>query len=170
MHDKTVGMVSLGCAKNQVNSEQMIYLLKEAGFAVSSDLDGLDAVIVNTCGFIESAKAEAIDTILEFCAMKSEGRLKKVIVTGCLAERYKSELLTEIPEIDALLGTASYQNIADALTLAFDGETPQLYGQSSELSDEVPRELSTPDGWAYLKIAEGCDNNCAYCVIPSIRG
>jgi len=167
---KTIGMISLGCAKNQVNSEQMIYLLKEAGYEISPRTEELDAVVINTCGFIESAKSEAIETILEFCSLKSEGRLQKVIVTGCLAERYKSELLEEIPEIDGVLGTGSYDKIVSALNDAFGGSVPELYGSAEDSSDEIGRVITSPIGWSYLKIADGCDNHCAYCVIPQLRG
>lgn len=174
--NKTIGIISLGCAKNQVDAERMVTLMRGAGYTVTPRLDALDAVVINTCGFIESAKAEAIETILEFCALKAEGKLEKIIVTGCLAERYKSELLAEMPEIDGMLGSGSFRRVAEALDAAFDaaGEAPppELYDApgSDPLADETPRVLSTPKGWAYLKIAEGCDNNCAYCVIPDIRG
>ncbi|MDR3148555.1 MAG: 30S ribosomal protein S12 methylthiotransferase RimO [Oscillospiraceae bacterium] len=167
--NKTVGMVSLGCAKNQVDAERMITLMKNCGYTVTPQLDELDAVVINTCGFIESAKSEAIETILEFCALKAEGKLKKVIVTGCLAERYKSELLEEMPEIDGVLGTGSFQRIAEALDAAFSKDITDIPG-SDHNADEAERTLSTPQGWAYLKIAEGCDNRCAYCVIPNLRG
>ncbi|MDR2606642.1 MAG: 30S ribosomal protein S12 methylthiotransferase RimO [Oscillospiraceae bacterium] len=167
---KKIGMISLGCAKNQVNSEQMIFLLKEAGYEISPRTEELDAVVINTCGFIESAKAEAIETILEFCALKTEGRLQKIFVTGCLAERYKSELRVEMPEIDGVLGTGSGDRIVAALDDAFNGNSPEWFGTPGTGLDEVKRVLTTPIGWSYLKIAEGCDNRCAFCTIPLLRG
>jgi ribosomal protein S12 methylthiotransferase len=148
----------------------MIHLMKEAGYEISPRTEELDAVVINTCGFIESAKTEAIETILEFCSLKSEGRLQKIIVTGCLAERYKSELLIEIPELDGVIGTGSYDKIADALDEAFEDNVTALFGDSSDGMDEVKRILTSPPGWSYLKIAEGCDNRCAYCIIPQLRG
>ena len=165
-----VGMVSLGCAKNLVNGEQMLHLLREAGFQVSADLADTEVLIVNTCAFIESAKQEAIDNILEFAELKKEGRLKKLLVTGCLSQRYGEEILKELPEVDGILGTGSYDEIVSAVRAALAGETPRLFGDISAPVSETEREVTTGPGWAYLKIAEGCDNRCSYCVIPSIRG
>ena len=165
-----VGMVSLGCAKNLVNGEQMLHLLREAGYEVTADLGETEVLIVNTCAFIDSAKQEAIDTILEFAELKKEGRLKKLLVTGCLSQRYRKEILKELPEVDGILGTGSYDEIVPAVAAALRGETPQRFGDISAPVSEAEREVTTGPGWAYLKISEGCDNRCSYCVIPSIRG
>ena len=166
-----IGIISLGCAKNLVNSEQMMYLLKESGYEVSGDTDGADAVIVNTCGFIENAKTEAIDTILELGRMKSGGRIQKLIVAGCLAERYKDGIMTEMPEIDAVIGVGSFDDIVSVVRNAFEsGEKAALFGDINASVSETGRIITTSPVWAYLKIAEGCDNRCAYCVIPDIRG
>lgn len=168
--NKTFSMISLGCAKNLVNSEQMLYLLTEAGYTLTPEPDGADAVIINTCGFIDAAKSEAIDTVLQMAELKSEGRLGKIIVTGCLTERYREDVLAELPEIDAILGVGSFGDIVDALNSVFDGESVSLFGDSSAPVDEIPRVVSTGPNWAYLRIAEGCNNFCAFCAIPYIRG
>ena len=165
-----VGMVSLGCAKNLVNGEQMLQLLRAAGYEIAADLAETEVLIVNTCAFIDAAKQEAIDTILEFAELKKEGRLKKLLVTGCLSQRYRSEILQELPEVDGLLGTGSYDEIVPAVAAALRGETPEFFGDISAPVSEAERIVTTGPGWAYLKIAEGCDNRCSYCVIPSIRG
>ncbi len=165
-----VALISLGCAKNLVNSEQMLYLLREAGYMITGETDGADAVVVNTCGFIESAKTEAIDTILELGQAKKENRIKKLIVAGCLSERYKDEILKELPEIDALVGVGSYQDIVNAVRTALEGKAYSKFGDNSLPDPEVKRIITTSEVWAYLKVAEGCDNRCAYCVIPDIRG
>ena len=244
-----IGIISLGCAKNLVNTEQMMYLLREAGYEISGEIEGAAAVLVNTCGFIESAKMEAIETILELGNMKSEGRIGKVIVAGCLAERYKNEVLDEMPEIDAIVGTGSFDdiveavkgalesdvridavagsgsyddkieavkgalesdarvdaaagtgnyddnveaaegalgtdaridaaagtgsfdNIVEAAEGAFENDSRSVFfGDINAPVSETKRIISTSTAWAYLKIAEGCDNNCAYCSIPMIRG
>ncbi len=167
---QTVAMVSLGCAKNLVNSEQMLWLLQEAGFSVRPDADGADAVVVNTCGFIESAKQEAIDHILELAALKADGKLKKIVVAGCLAERYREEILTELPEVDGIVGCGGFEEIVSAVRAALEGETPVLFGDIDAPVSGTKRILGTPPYTAYLKVAEGCDNHCAYCVIPSLRG
>jgi ribosomal protein S12 methylthiotransferase len=163
-------MVSLGCAKNLVNGEQMLHLLREAGYEITADLGETEVLIVNTCAFIDSAKQEAIDTILEFAELKKEGRLKKLLVAGCLSQRYRKEILKELPEVDGILGTGSYDEIVPAVEAALRGETPKLFGDISAPVSEAERIVTTGPGWAYLKIAEGCDNRCSYCVIPSIRG
>ena len=166
-----VGIVSLGCAKNLVNTEQMMFLLKEAGFEVTGDTNGADAVIVNTCGFIESAKMEAIETILELGCEKDQGKIGKIIVTGCLPERYKGEIQTELPEIDAIVGVGSFDSIVGAVKAALRGdEKPALFGDINAPVSETGRIITTSPAWTYLKIAEGCDNRCAYCAIPDIRG
>ena len=165
-----IGMVSLGCAKNQVNAEQMLYLLKEAGFEISGDPAGCDLAIVNTCGFIESAKAEAIDHILALGQLKAAGQLGKILVTGCLSQRYQDEILTEMPEVDGVLGTGSYGEIVAAVEKTLAGQTVKSFGDIDAPLDETPRVLTSPDYYAYLKIAEGCDNHCSYCIIPALRG
>ena len=168
--EKTFAMISLGCAKNLVNSEQMLYLMSEAGYALVPDPDGADLVIVNTCGFIDAAKSEAIDSILEMAGLKQEGRLGGLIVTGCLAERYKDSILEELPEIDAVLGVGSFKDIVAAANAVTEQRSLSLFGDQSAPVDEIPRVVTTGPGWAYLRIAEGCDNFCAFCAIPYIRG
>ncbi|NLV49224.1 MAG: 30S ribosomal protein S12 methylthiotransferase RimO [Clostridiales bacterium] len=165
-----VGMVSLGCAKNLVDSEQMLWLIRDAGYELCSELSEADAIVVNTCAFVESAKSEAIENILEFAALKNEGRLKKLIVAGCLAQRYGEQIISEIPEVDAVIGCGSFGNITEALGEVENGAKPNLFGDIDAAPAETDRIITTGEGWAYIKIAEGCDNRCAYCVIPSIRG
>ena len=167
---KSIALISLGCAKNLVNSEQMLYLLDEAGYALSPDPEGCDAVIINTCGFIDAAKSEAIDTILQMAELKAAGKLEKIIVTGCLPERYRDDIRAELPEIDAILGVGSFADIVSALDEAFAGNIVEYFGDKNAPVDELPRVVSTGPAWAYLKIAEGCDNFCAFCAIPYIRG
>ena len=167
---KSIALISLGCAKNLVNSEQMLYLLDEAGYALSPDPEGCDAVIINTCGFIDAAKSEAIDTILQMAELKAAGKLGKIIVTGCLPERYRDDIRAELPEIDAILGVGSFADIVSALDGAFAGNIVEYFGDKNAPVDELPRVVSTGPAWAYLKIAEGCDNFCAFCAIPYIRG
>jgi len=168
--NQSIGMISLGCAKNQVNAEQMLYRLREAGCTILEDPDGADLVIINTCGFIDSAKTEAIDNILAMAELKSEGRVGKILVTGCLAQRYQEEILKEMPEVDGILGTGSYYDIVSAAKQVLEGKTVREFGDIDGPADESARILTTPSYYAYLKIAEGCDNHCAYCVIPSLRG
>ncbi|SEK94945.1 30S ribosomal protein S12 methylthiotransferase RimO [Ruminococcus albus] len=166
-----VGMVSLGCPKNQVDAEHMLYDLKKEGYELVSDAALADVVIVNTCGFIESAKQEAIDTILEFCTLKEEGRIKHVIATGCLAERYRDEMKKEIPELDAVVGLGSNGKIAEIIRDIYrTEESVCAYGSKTDLPLEGGRLISTEPFFAYLKIAEGCSNCCTYCAIPAIRG
>ena len=164
-----VGMVSLGCPKNQVDAEHMIYNLRELGYEIITDAALADVVIINTCGFIESAKQEAIDTILEYCTLKQEGRIKGVIVTGCLAERYFKDIRTDLPEVDAVLGLGADELLAVAVEKVMSGERFDLLGDKYSLIIDARRIVST-ETYAYLKIAEGCDNRCTYCAIPSIRG
>lgn len=166
----TVGLVSLGCSKNQVDAERMLAMLQQAGFALRQDPALSDVAIINTCGFIEAAKQESIDYILEFGTLKEENRIKVLVVTGCLAERYQSELAKELPEVDVLLGIGSNRHIVRAIQKALDGERIEMYGDKTDLSLEGPRILGNLPYFAYLKIAEGCDNCCTYCAIPSIRG
>ncbi len=168
--EKTYALISLGCAKNLVNSEQMLYLMSEAGYTLVSDPDGADLVIVNTCGFIDAAKSEAIDNILEMAELKKAGRLGGLIVTGCLPERYKETILAELPEIDAVLGISNFKDIAAAADAVMEGRTLSLFSDQSAPVDELPRVVTTGPGWAWLRIAEGCDNFCAFCAIPYIRG
>ena len=168
--DRTIALISLGCAKNLVNSEQMLYLLSEAGYALTPSPDGADAVIINTCGFIDAAKSEAIDTILEMAKLKSEGRLGKLIVTGCLTERYKDAVTEELPEVDAILGVGSFGDIVGAVNAVFEDKPVSIFSDNSAPVDEIPRVVSTGPAWAYLRIAEGCNNFCAFCAIPYIRG
>jgi ribosomal protein S12 methylthiotransferase len=166
-----VGMVSLGCPKNQVDAEHMLFDLKKEGYELVSDAALADVVIVNTCGFIESAKQEAIDTILEFCTLKEEGRIKHVIATGCLAERYRDEMKKEIPELDAVVGLGSNGKIAEIIRDIYrTEESVCAYGSKTDLPMEGGRLISTEPFFAYLKIAEGCSNCCTYCAIPAIRG
>lgn len=166
-----VGMVSLGCPKNQVDAEHMLYSLSSEGFEIVQDAALSDVVIVNTCGFIESAKQEAIDTILEFCTLKQEGRIKAVICTGCLAERYREEVLNEIPELDAVIGIGSNDKLCSIIREVLERqESITDFGDKCGLCLDGGRIISTQPFYAYIKIAEGCDNCCTYCAIPSIRG
>ena len=177
----TVGVVSLGCSKNRVNTEQMMYLLRQAGYFVTGETDSVDAVLLNTCGFIESAKSEAFEFIHEFIAAKKESRIGKLVVAGCLPERYKNEIIRELPEIDAVVGTGSFDDIVDVFKALQKGMPDQArhdglqqplerFGDINAPVSETGRIISTSPVWAYLKIAEGCDNHCAYCCIPAIRG
>lgn len=167
---KRIGVISLGCAKNQVNAEQMMFLLQEAGYQILPTVEGADVVIINTCGFIDSAKSEAIDNILAMAALKQEGQIGKILVTGCLSQRYQEEILKELPEVDGVLGTGSYGEIVSAVECLLSGQCVCRFGDIHAPIDEVGRVLTTPEYYAYLKIAEGCDNHCSYCVIPSLRG
>ena len=168
--EKTFALISLGCAKNLVNSEQMLYLLDAAGFTLQPEPEGADLAIVNTCGFIDAAKTEAIDAILEMAELKKAGKLGGLIVAGCLSERYQDTILDELPEIDAVLGVGSFGDIVGACNAVLEGRKASLFGDKNAPVDELPRLVSTGPGWAYLRIAEGCDNFCAFCAIPYIRG
>nr|WP_325186173.1 30S ribosomal protein S12 methylthiotransferase RimO [uncultured Oscillibacter sp.] len=166
-----ISFISLGCAKNQVNCEQMMAAVAAAGHTVQADPEGADAVVVNTCGFLASACEEAIDTILEMAELKKAGRVRKILVTGCMAQRYQEDVLRELPEVDGVLGTGSYGDIVQAIEEVMDrGLRPCRMGNIHTAPQGGPRILSTPPWYAYLRIAEGCDNHCAYCVIPSLRG
>lgn len=166
-----VAFISLGCAKNLVNTEQMMALTRDAGYELVSDPEGADVAVLNTCGFIDSAKSEAIQNILELAALKDAGKLGKLLVAGCLSQRYQDELEQEIPEVDGVLGTGSYGDIADAVAEVMDqGLRPCHLGNIHTADQSGERILSTPPWYAYLRIAEGCDNHCAYCVIPALRG
>ena len=168
--NQTYALISLGCAKNLVNSEQMLYLMDEAGFTLVPDLEGADLAIVNTCGFIDAAKSEAIDAILEAAELKKAGKLRGLIVCGCLAERYQDSILKELPEIDAVLGVGSYGEIVKAARAVLSGLPARYFGDRNAPVEEIPRVVSTGPSWAYLRIAEGCNNFCAFCAIPYIRG
>ncbi len=165
-----IGMISLGCPKNQVDAERMLAQLDKNGFEIADCYDGVDAVIVNTCGFIDAAKQEAIENILEMAQLKEEGLVKNIIVTGCLAQRYKEEILAEIPETDAIIGIGANGNIADIAKKVIEGDKIFEMPSNTELPLVGERLLTTPEHWAYLKIADGCSNRCTYCAIPSIRG
>ena len=163
-------MVSLGCPKNQVDAEQMLYTLKSAGFEITSSEAEADAIIVNTCGFIEQAKSEAIENIIEASRYKREGKCKAVIVTGCLAERYRDDVTEEIHEADICVGLGSNKDIAKIVRSAVAGKKQNFYGEKTALDLNTPRILGGPFYTAYIKIADGCDNCCTYCAIPKIRG
>lgn len=165
-----MGMVSLGCPKNQVDAELLFGQLKQNGYELVPDAALADVAIINTCGFIESAKQESIDEILAFCTLKSEGQIKHVIVTGCLAERYREEILEEIPEVDAVVGIGGNGGICAVLDRVLKQEQVTSFGEKEKLPLEGERVLTTLPYYAYLKIAEGCDNCCSYCAIPMIRG
>lgn len=165
-----VCMVSLGCPKNQVDAEMMLSLLKNGGFEICSEEAEADAIIINTCGFIEAAKAEAIENILEASKYKSEGNLKALVVTGCLAERYRDDVTLEIPEVDVCVGLGSNSKIAEIVKNAIEGNCQNCYGQKEELDLNGDRILGGYPFSTYLKIADGCDNCCTYCAIPKIRG
>ena len=165
-----VGMVSLGCAKNRVDAEMMLYKLKEAGYQIAADPALSDVVIVNTCGFIEDAKQESIDEILELASLKKEGRIKTIIVTGCLAERYQKEVMKELYEVDAVVGIGGNADIAEIVKNTLEGKKQEIFPEKTMLPLSGSRIRSTPYYYAYLKVAEGCDNHCTYCAIPMIRG
>lgn len=166
----TVGMISLGCPKNQVDAELMLAKLSVAGFAISDEIPGCDAVLINTCGFIDNAKREAIDNILEVAEYKEAGLVKKIIVTGCMAERYHDDILEELPEVDAVVGIGDDQRIVDTVQEVVAGTYIDRKVDKLLLPLDGQRVLTTPSYWAYLKISEGCSNNCAFCAIPGIRG
>ena len=165
-----IGFISLGCAKNQVDCERMMYRVQEAGHTVKADIVDSDVVVINTCGFIDSAKAEAIDYILQTAALKAEGLVGKILVTGCLSQRYQQDILKEMPEVDGILGTGSYTEIVPAIEALLDGETVVDFGSIDAPEQETGRVMTTPEHYAFIKIAEGCDNRCAYCIIPYLRG
>lgn len=164
-----IGVVSLGCAKNLVDTEVMLGILGHEGYTIVSDPQEAEVIIVNTCAFIDSAKEESINTVLEMAAYK-EDRCRLLIVCGCLAERYHDEILKELPEVDAVVGTGDYVKIAEVIHRAQMGEQVVLHGHMNEDLPEEHRLLSTPGYMAYLKIADGCDNHCTYCIIPKLRG
>ncbi len=165
-----IGFISLGCAKNQVDCERMMYRVQEAGFTVQGDVVGSDVVVINTCGFIDSAKSEAIEHILTMGQLKEQGLIGKILVTGCLSQRYQQQILAEMPEVDGVLGTGSYTEVVSAIERLLADETVAEFGSIDAPEEETGRILTTPEHYAYIKISEGCDNKCAYCVIPSLRG
>ncbi|MDD7332007.1 MAG: 30S ribosomal protein S12 methylthiotransferase RimO [Eubacterium sp.] len=167
---RKVGMISLGCPKNQVDGEALLAKLKKAGYEIVNNIEDSDVMIVNTCGFIEQAKKEAIDTILEVAEYKNAGLISAIVVTGCLAERYQDEIIKEMPEVDAVLGIGANSDIVKACDKALCGIVTTSFPNKCYLSINDERIISTPSHWAYLKIAEGCDNRCSYCAIPGIRG
>ncbi len=168
---RKVGMVSLGCPKNQVDAEIMLKKLVDEGYILVQEADKADVVIVNTCGFIEDAKRESIDAILEMVDFKEDGLLKKILVTGCLAQRYAEEIFAEIPEVDGVIGLGANDDIVEVCNSLFDNdEQYSAFPEKEKLPLEGGRILTTPEYTAYLKIAEGCSNCCTYCAIPSIRG
>ena len=165
-----VSFISLGCDKNRVNTEQMMALCLQSGMTVQEDCNGSDVVVINTCGFIDSAKLEAIDTILSVAELKAAGEVGRILVTGCLSQRYQAELLKELPEVDGIMGTGSYGDIVSAVEKVAAGQEYSRFADINGPVEELPRVISTPMHYAYLRIAEGCSNRCAYCVIPSLRG
>ena len=165
-----VSFISLGCDKNRVNTEQMMALCLQSGMTVQEDCAGSDVVVINTCGFIDSAKLEAIDTILSVAELKAAGEVGRILVTGCLSQRYQAELIKELPEVDGIMGTGSYGDIVSAVEKVAAGQEYSRFADINGPVEELPRVISTPMHYAYLRIAEGCSNRCAYCVIPSLRG
>ena len=170
MSNYKVAFVSLGCSKNLINTEQMMALCRDAGFAVTGDPEGADVAVLNTCGFIESAKSEAIDNILELARLKDEGKLKKLLVAGCLTQRYPDDIRAELPEVDGMLGTGSYTDVVTAVNELMAGETAEHFAPAHTAYDDGERMVTTPSYTAFLKIAEGCSNGCAFCIIPKLRG
>ena len=165
-----IGFISLGCAKHQVDCERMMYRVQEAGHTVCAGIVDCDVVVINTCGFIDSAKAEAIDHILQTAALKQEGLVGKILVTGCLSQRYQDEIMAEMPEVDGVLGTGSYHKIVEAIDALLSDQNVSDFDSIDAPELETGRILTTPEHYAYLKIAEGCDNRCSYCIIPHLRG
>ena len=165
-----IGFISLGCAKNQVDCERMMYRVQEAGHTVCPGIAGCDVVVINTCGFIDSAKSEAIDFILQTAALKAQGQVGKILVTGCLSQRYQQQILEQLPEVDGILGTGSYTEVVPAIEALLNGDTVSNFGSIDAPEQETGRILTTPEHYAFIKIAEGCDNRCAYCIIPYLRG
>lgn len=165
-----VGMISLGCPKNQVDGEIMLEKLNKSGFSIAESIEDSDVMIINTCGFIEDAKREAIETILEVAEYKTAGLISAIVVTGCLAERYQEEILREIPEVDSVIGIGADRDIVKVCQKALVGVRSSFYPDKKYLLLDGERMLSTPSHWAYLRISDGCDNKCSYCAIPGIRG
>ena len=165
-----VGFVSLGCPKNQVDTEVMLHNLEKEGFEITSEDIEADVIIINTCAFIESAKRESIDSILDIAWLKKHRKLKGIVVCGCMAERYRESVLEELPEVDALVGVGSLSDIAEAVRAAYDGKKYVSFKDKEKMKLGGERIVTTPEYTAYLKVAEGCDNRCTFCAIPLIRG
>ena len=165
-----IHFISLGCAKNVVNCEQMMALCRDAGMELCAAPEGCDVAVVNTCGFLTSANEEAIENILRMAQLKAEGKLKKILVTGCMTQRYQGEVTRELPEVDGILGTGSYKDIVSAVETVLAGGTVSRFDDINAPVDEFGRVLTTPGHYAFLRIAEGCDNWCAFCIIPRLRG
>lgn len=165
-----VGMISLGCPKNQVDGEIMLEKLKNDGFRIVENIEDADVMVINTCGFIEDAKREAIETILEVAEYKTAGLISAIVVTGCLAERYQEEIIKEMPEVDAVIGIGANADIVKTCQKALLGISTEIYPNKCYLPLDDKRLVSTPKHWAYLKLSDGCDNRCSYCAIPLIRG
>ena len=165
-----IAFISLGCAKNLVNTEQMMALCRTVGHTVTGDPEGADVAVLNTCGFIETAKSEAIDNIIELGELKRAGSLKKLLVAGCLSQRYREDIRAELPEVDGMLGTGSYTDVVAAVEAVMAGERPEYFGGIHSTYEDGERLITTPPYTAYLKIAEGCSNGCAFCIIPKLRG
>lgn len=165
-----IGFIGLGCEKNTINTEKMMATAQACGYTLVSEMENCAAVVINTCGFIESAKQEAIETIFEVVRLKEEGKVGKIIVAGCLPQRYQAEIAAELPEIDGFLGVGSFQKIGEALERVLAGERIAWFDDTEQLQLEGARVRTSPRYTAYLKIADGCNNRCAYCCIPEIRG
>lgn len=165
-----VSFISLGCAKNVVNCEQMMSLCQEAGYSLQAEPEGANVVVINTCGFLSSANEEAIEQILRIGELKRQGLVGRILVTGCMSQRYQGEIAAELPEVDGILGTGSYKDIVDAIETVQNGGTVCRFDDINAPVDEFGRVLTTPPHYAYLRIAEGCDNWCAFCIIPKLRG
>ena len=165
-----IGFISLGCAKNQVDCERMMFRVQEAGHTVKEDIVGSDVVVINTCGFIDSAKSEAIDYILSTAELKKQGLVGKILVTGCLSQRYQKDIMVEMPEVDGVLGTGNYAEIVPAIEKLLGNECVEDFASIDTPEEESDRLLTTPQHYAFIKIAEGCNNRCAYCIIPKLRG
>lgn len=170
MNHYKIAFISLGCDKNRVNLEQMMSLVQDAGYTIVSQPEGADVCVINTCGFIDAAKEEGIANILAMAHLKEEGSLTKILVTGCLSQRYREEIKESLPEVDGILGTGSYTDIVAAIEDVMADQFPEYYGDMNHTDDEGLRVLTTEPYFAYLKVAEGCNNNCAFCAIPRIRG
>ena len=165
-----IAFISLGCSKNLVNTEQMMALCSQAGYTITGDPAGADVAVLNTCGFIDAAKSEAIEHIIALGELKKEGKLGKLIVCGCLSQRYQGEMRAELPEVDGLMGTGSYDTIVEMVRQVAEGDKPDSFGDISATTEEGARMVTTPSYTSFLKIAEGCDNFCAFCIIPFLRG
>lgn len=165
-----IGMITLGCEKNRVDAEMMLAALQARGYELTEDVAMGDVAIVNTCGFIDAAKQESIEEILELAKLKEEGRIRAIVVTGCMAQRYQEQIAKELPEVDAVVGIGANAEIADVIGRVLDGEKLQSYPDKQNMPLNGDRVQTTPSYFSYLKIAEGCDNRCTYCAIPLIRG